>query len=81
MKIIKEFFRINEYGNLIRIVTEAGHLKDQDCPYSQRQCGNHCPLFGEPYENIDVHSNKGTVTLRICGCKTITLSNIEDTQN
>ena len=53
--------KINKNGNLS--LNRAGELKLQYCPRHDGACGDHCPLFEEPFE--DSHTT-GVITVCLC---------------
>ena len=53
--------KISEDGNLS--LNRAGKLKQQYCPRHEGTCGDHCPLFEEPFE--DSHTT-GVITVCLC---------------
>jgi hypothetical protein len=56
-------------------------LKDQVCPFDQGtgvNCGDWCPLFGEPFRLPDMPGVWETATLRICDGRQLRFGVLED---
>jgi hypothetical protein len=55
--------KINKLGNLE--IERAGKFQSQGCPHKGGNCGDWCPLFGEPQELND--GEKKWEMLLVCG--------------
>ena len=75
--------KINKEGYLE--IERAGEMRTQACPMVMKdiQCGDWCPLFGEPYD-LKVKSDQDSSLLvyefyiELCGGRILRLKGIED---
>ena len=67
-----DFGRLDETGKLQ--IMRGKEWKSQVCMHYPGKCGDHCPLFGEPYKDSVV----GATILRICSQRALWFQNFND---